>query len=86
MLSQRQARRQLGVPSSMATPVYEAEVLAKLLESRLNNEQLGQVAKLAPNATVPAFCRQALAKYEAQPAVWSGAFELVKKRQAILGG
>ena len=86
MLSLRQARRQLGVPSRMATPVYEAEVLAKLLESRLNNEQLGQVAKLAPNATVPAFCRQALAKYEAQPAVWSGAFELVKKRQAILAG
>jgi hypothetical protein len=70
----------------MATAVYEAEVLAKLLEGRLNNEQLAQVAKLAPGAAVPAFCRQALAKYEAQPAVWSGAFELVKKRQASLGG
>jgi hypothetical protein len=70
----------------MATPVYEAEKLAKLLESRLNNEQLGQLAKLGPGAPVPAFCRQALAKYEAQPAVWSGAFELVKKRQAALGG
>jgi hypothetical protein len=70
----------------MATPVYEPEALAKLLESRLNNEQLGQVAKLAPGAPVPAFCRQALAKYEAQPAVWAGAFELVKKRQIILAG
>jgi hypothetical protein len=70
----------------MANTVYEAEVLAKLLEGLLNNEQLAQVAKLAPNATVPAFCRQALAKFEAQPAVWSAAFELIKKRQATLGG
>lgn len=70
----------------MATPVYDAAVLAKLLESRLNNEQLGQIAKLAADAPVPAFCRQALAKYEAQPAVWAGAFELVKKRQATLAG
>jgi hypothetical protein len=70
----------------MATSVYEAEMLAKLLESRLNNEQLRQIAKLAPGAEVPAFCRQALAKYEAQPAVWSGAFELVRKRQGTLAG
>ena len=70
----------------MATPIYEADVLAKLLEGRLNNEQLGQVAKLGPGAAVPAFCRQALANFEAQPAVWSGAFELVKKRQVTLGG
>ncbi len=70
----------------MATPIYDADVLAKLLESRLNNEQLGQLAKLAPGAAVPPFCRQALAKYEAQPAVWAGAFELVKKRQASLAG
>jgi hypothetical protein len=70
----------------MATPVYEAEMLAKLLESRLNNEQLREVAKLAPGAAVPAFCRMALAKYEAPPAVWSGAFELVKKRQVTLAG
>jgi len=70
----------------MATPVYEAEMLAKLLESRLNNQQLAQVAKLVAGAAVPAFCRQALAKYEAQPAVWAGAFELVKKRQATLAG
>ncbi|HEY4179504.1 MAG TPA: hypothetical protein VGM90_21840 [Kofleriaceae bacterium] len=70
----------------MATPIYEAEALAKLLEGLLNNEQLGLVAKLAPGAVVPAFCRQALAKFEAKPAVWSGAFELVKKRQVALGG
>lgn len=70
----------------MATPVYDADMLAKLLESFLTNEQLGQVAKLAPGAAVPAFCRQALSKYEAQPAVWAGAFELVKKRQATLAG
>ncbi len=70
----------------MATPVYEAEVLAKLLESLLDNDQLRQVAKLAPGAEVPAFCRKALAKFEAQPAVWSGAFEMVKKRQATLAG
>jgi hypothetical protein len=70
----------------MATTIYDAEALAKLLEGLLNNEQLGQVAKLAPNAPVPAFCRQALSKYEAQPAVWAGAFELIKKRQATLGG
>ena len=70
----------------MATPIYEAEALAKLLESRLNSDQLGQVAKLAPGAPVPTFCRQALAKYEAQPAVWSGAFELVKKRLITLAG
>lgn len=69
----------------MATPIYEAEVLAKLLENLLNNDQLGQVAKLTPNAAVPAFCRQALAKYEAQPAVWSGAFALVKKRHPAAG-
>ncbi len=75
-----------GVSSRMATHVYEAEVLAKLLESRLNNEQLDQAARLAPGAAVPAFCRQALANYEAQPAVWSGAFELVKKRRATLAG
>jgi hypothetical protein len=70
----------------MATPVYDADALAKLLESRLNNDQLGQIAKLAPNAPVPAFCRSALANYEAQPAVWSGAFELVKKRVAARAG
>ena len=70
----------------MATPVYEAEALAKLMENFLNNEQLAQIAKLAPNAPVPAFCKQALAKYTAQPAVWSGAFELVKKRMASLAG
>jgi hypothetical protein len=68
------------------TNIYEAEALAKLLESLLNREQLGQVAKLAPGADVPAFCRKALAKYDAQPAVWSAAFELIKKRQSILGG
>jgi hypothetical protein len=68
----------------MATPVYEAEALAKLLETRLTNDQLGQIAKLAPGAPVPGFCRSALANYEAQPAVWAGAFELVKKRQAAL--
>ena len=71
---------------AMATAVYDAEVLAKLLENLLNNEQLGQVAKLGPGAPVPAFCRQALAKYEAQPAVWAGAFDLVKKRRATLAG
>jgi hypothetical protein len=74
------------VPLRMATPVYEAEALAKLLESRLNNLQLGQIAKLAPGAPVPAFCRQALSKFEAQPAVWSAAFELIKKRQVTLSG
>jgi hypothetical protein len=69
----------------MATPIYDADALAKLLETRLNNEQLAQIAKLAPGAAAPTFCKQALASYEAQPAVWSRAFELVKKRQATLG-
>lgn len=68
------------------TRVYEADVLVKLMESQLNNDQLGQIAKLAPNAEVPAFCRKQLASYEAQPAVWSAAFALVKRRVATLAG
>jgi len=68
----------------MATRIYEADALAKLLESRLSTEQFAQVAKLAPDAAVPAFCRSALNQYEAQPAVWTAAFELVKKRHAAL--
>ncbi|HEX4416663.1 MAG TPA: hypothetical protein VH165_02135 [Kofleriaceae bacterium] len=56
------------------------------MESQLNNDQLGQIAKLAPNAEVPAFCRKQLASYEAQPAVWSAAFALVKRRVATLAG
>lgn len=68
-----------------ATSVHDADILARILESRLNNEQLGEIAKLAPGAPVPTFCRQALSKYQAQPAVWAGAFELVKKRQKSLG-
>lgn len=69
----------------MATRIYDGDQLAKLLETQLSTEQFAQVAKLAPDAAVPAFCRSVLNKFEAQPEVWTAAFALVKKRHAQLG-